>query len=281
MEIKLREIAPLRVQTALLAVPVTDKDLGEGLVRRLDRQLKGRLGALVKKSSFAARRGTSLLVATHGAMPTGHVLLVGLGKHEEDGLHAWRMAGAAAVKEAGRVWADEAIFMLPPDQQTESVVGAVTEGALLNAYRFTKYRSNDKQTAPLRTLILGRTASGSSAALTRAVKRAKLSMSGVCLARDLVNEPPSTATASYLSEQAKVHCRGEGLKVEVWGKRKIEQMKLAGLLAVNQGSREEPRFIHMRYTPKGRRKRRSLSSARESPSTPAAFPSSRRGPWRP
>ena len=256
MEIKLREIAPLRVQTPLLAVPVTDKDLGEGLVRRLDRQLKGRLGALVKKSSFAAKRGTSLLVATHGAMPTGHVLLVGLGKHEEDGLHAWRMAGAAAVKEAGRVWADEAIFMLPPDQQTESVVGAVTEGALLNAYRFTKYRSNDKQTAPLRTLILGRTASGSSAALTRAVKRAKLSMSGVCLARDLVNEPPSTATASYLSEQANAHCRGEGLKVEVWGKRKIEQMKLAGLLAVNQGSREEPRFIHMRYKPKGQPKKK-------------------------
>ena len=40
--------------------------------------------------------------------------------------------------------------------------------------------------------------------------------------------------------------------MEVWGKKKIEQMKLAGLLAVNQGSREEPRFIHMRYKPEGR-----------------------------
>ncbi len=256
MEVKLREISPTRVNTTLLALPVTDKGLNDGLARRLDRQLEGRLGALVKRSGFVARRGSSLLAATHGGMPAGHVLLVGLGKHEEVGLHAWRTAGAVAAREGGRVWADEAIFMLPPDQQTESVVGAVAEGALLNAYRFTKYRSNDKQKGRLRTLILGRTASGRSAALTRALKNARLATSAVCLARDLVNEPPSTATASYLSEQATVHCRGEGLKVEVWGKRKIEQMKLAGLLAVNQGSREEPRFIHMRYRPKGRPQRK-------------------------
>lgn len=256
MEVKLREIAPSRVRTALLAVPVTDKGLGDGLARRLDRQLKGRLAALVKRSGFVGRRGSSLLAATHGAIPAEHVLLVGLGKHDEEGLHAWRMAGAVAAKEGGRVWADEAIFMLPPDQQTESVVGAVAEGALLNAYRFTRYRSNGKQKGRLRTLVLGRTAAGRSAALTRALRNARLSASAVCLARDLVNEPPSTATASYLSEQATAHCRGEGLKVEVWDKKKIERMKLAGLLAVNQGSREEPRFIHMRYKPKGRPQRK-------------------------
>jgi leucyl aminopeptidase len=33
------------------------------------------------------------------------------------------------------------------------------------------------------------------------------------------------------------------LSVEVWGKKKIAAMKLAGLLAVNRGSHEEPRFI--------------------------------------
>ncbi len=259
MDIKLREIAPSRVRTALLAVPVTDKSLKEDLVRRLDRQLKGALGALVKKSHFVARRGSSLLAATHGAMPAGHVLLVGLGKHEEEGLHDWRVAGAVTAREAGRIWADEAVFMLPPDQDAGPVAGAVTEGALLNAYRFTRYRSNDTHKSPVRTLILGRTASGRSVALTRAVKKAKLSASAVCLARDLVNEPPSTATASYLSEQATTHCRGEGLKVEVWGKKKIEQMKLAGLLAVNQGSREEPRFIHMRYQPQGRPQKKKIA----------------------
>ena len=255
MQVKLREIAPSRVRTALLAVPVTDTSLTDGLARRLDRQLKGSLNALVKRSRFVARRGTSLLAATHGMMPAGHVLLVGLGKREEDGLHAWRLAGAVAVREARRIWADEAVFMLPPDEQAEAVAKAVAEGALLGSYRFTKYRSNDKHAKGPETLVLGRPASGR-AALTRAVKTAGLTASAVSLARDLVNEPPSSANASYLSEQATAHCRGDGMKVEVWSLRKIERMKLAGLLAVNQGSREEPRFIHMRYKPKGRPKKK-------------------------
>lgn len=251
METRLREIAPAQVKTALLAVPVTDKGLEESLVPSLDRPLEGRLHALVRKSGFAGRRGTSLLAPTHGLLPAGHVLLAGVGKPEEDGLHGWRVAGAVTAREAGRLWADEAVFMLPPDRETEPVVGAVAEGALLNAYRFTRYRSNDVHSGRLRRLILGRTSSGRNGALARALRRAGTTASAVCLARDLVNEPPSTATASYLSEQAAAHCRGEGLKVDVWGRRRIEQLKMAGLLAVNQGSREEPRFIRMRYRPKG------------------------------
>lgn len=255
METRLREVDPAQVKTALLAVPVTDGGLEEGIAPSLDGPLRGRLRALARKSGFAGRRGTSLLAATRGLLPADHVLLVGVGKQEEDGhrdgIHAWRVAGAVAAREAGRLWADEAVFLLP-ERETEPAAGAVAEGALLNAYRFTKYRSNGNHSGRLRTLVLGRTASGRNSALTRALGRAKATASAVCLARDLVNEPPSSATASYLSEQAAAHCRGEGLKVDVWGRRRIEQLKLAGLLAVNRGSREEPRFIRMRYRPGGK-----------------------------
>ena len=256
METRLREVDPAQVKTALLAVPVTDGGLEEGIAPSLDGPLRGRLRALARKSGFAGRRGTSLLAATRGLLPADHVLLVGVGKQEEDGpqggVHAWRVAGAVAAREAGRLWADEAVFLLPPERETEPAAGAVAEGALLNAYRFTKYRSNGNHSGRLRTLVLGRTASGRNSALARSLGRAKATASAVCLARDLVNEPPSSATASYLSEQAAAHCRGEGLKVDVWGRRRIEQLKLAGLLAVNRGSREEPRFIRMRYRPGGK-----------------------------
>ena len=256
METRLREVDPAQVKTALLAVPVTDRGLEEGVAPSLDGPLRGRLRALARKSGFAGRRGTSLLAATRGLLPADHVLLVGVGKQEEDGpqggVHAWRVAGAVAAREAGRLWADEAVFLLPPERETEPAAGAVAEGALLNAYRFTKYRSNGNHSGRLRTLVIGRTASGRNSALARSLGRARATASAVCLARDLVNEPPSSATASYLSEQAAAHCRGEGLKVDVWGRRRIEQLKLAGLLAVNRGSREEPRFIRMRYRPGGK-----------------------------
>ena len=48
------------------------------------------------------------------------------------------------------------------------------------------------------------------------------------------------------------------MSVEVWGRKKIQAMNLAGLLAVNRGSVEEPRFIIIRYTPAKARKRVAL-----------------------
>jgi leucyl aminopeptidase len=59
-----------------------------------------------------------------------------------------------------------------------------------------------------------------------------------------------------LGEQAEEHCRGRGLSTEVWNSKKIEAMKLAGLLAVNRGSHEEPRFIKIRYQPARRPKKK-------------------------
>jgi leucyl aminopeptidase len=92
--------------------------------------------------------------------------------------------------------------------------------------------------------------------MQKAVDVAQTLMPAVFLARDLVNEPPSVATARFLGAQAQNHCRGRGLTVQVWNKKKIESMKLAGLLAVNRGSLEEPRFIRIHYQPKGKAKKR-------------------------
>jgi leucyl aminopeptidase len=94
------------------------------------------------------------------------------------------------------------------------------------------------------------------AALEKSIVTVQRTMPGVYLARDLINEPPSVTTARFLGEQARRHCRGRGLSVEVWGKQKITAMKLNGLLAVNRGSQEEPRFIKIHYRPSGKPRKR-------------------------
>jgi len=94
--------------------------------------------------------------------------------------------------------------------------------------------------------------------LKRSIDIAETGVAGVFLARDLVNEPPSIATARFLGEQAEQHCRGRGLSAEVWDKRKIRAMKMAGLLAVNRGSHEEPRFIKLHYKPADKAKKKVI-----------------------
>jgi len=92
--------------------------------------------------------------------------------------------------------------------------------------------------------------------MEKSIRAVEQTTPGVFLARDLINEPPSVTTATFLGAQAQRHCRGRGLAVEVWGKKKIESMRLAGLLAVNRGSLEEPRFIVIHYKPARKAKKK-------------------------
>jgi leucyl aminopeptidase len=69
------------------------------------------------------------------------------------------------------------------------------------------------------------------------------------LVKDLVNEPVNILNAPALAETFENMGAEAGFKVEVWNKKKIETMKFGGLLAVNQGSVDEPRFTIMEYKP--------------------------------
>ncbi|HEY2986338.1 MAG TPA: leucyl aminopeptidase [Candidatus Binatia bacterium] len=256
MEIKFQDQHPERIKTGLLAIPIKEKRIDEPAIRRLDRLLHGGLAERIKKVQFTGTEGSSLLYSTAARLPAPNLLLIGLGKAEEINADSWRKAGGRARKEAATLGAEDAAFFFAPEKEAELAAGAVVEGVLLASYQFNKYRSERKPPAALRSLILFRPGLSRSSGMARAVKLALAVAPGVSLARDLVNEPPSVATARFLGAQAKRHCRGRGLKVEVWNKKKIAAMNLAGLLAVNRGSIEEPRFIVIRYRPAGKARKK-------------------------
>jgi leucyl aminopeptidase len=256
MEIKFQDQDPERIKTGLVAIPVKEKQLDAPVIRRLDRLLHGGLAERIRKSRFTGAEASALVYSTAGRIPAANLVLIGLGKAEEVSADSWRKAGARARKEASALGAEEMAFFFSPDREPESSAGSIVEGVLLASYQFNKYRSERKPPAALRSLILFRPGLRRGEGVARAVKLALDIFPGVSLARDLVNEPPSVATARYLGEQAQRHCRGRGLKVEVWNKKKIQAMNLAGLLAVNRGSTEEPRFIVIRYRPATRAKKK-------------------------
>jgi len=255
MEIRFRDTQVDRIKTDLLVIPVREKKLDDPALRALDRRLKGHLRGRIGKSNFTGADGSTLLYATAGTLPAGQILLIGLGG-DETTADGWRKAGARARKEAAAIGAGEIAILFASDKEPESAAGAIVEGALLASYQFNKYRSNAKAPAELRSLTLFRSGLKISTAIKKSADIAQTLIPSVFLARDLVNEPPSVATARFLGARAQEHCRGRGLTVEVWNKKKIEAMKLAGLLAVNRGSLQEPRFIRIHYTPAGKAKKR-------------------------
>ena len=256
METKFRDANPELIKADLLVHPVREKKLDDPGIRALDRRLKGHLRERIQKSKFTGAEGSSLLYSTAGLVPAAQILLIGLGKEAEMTADTWRKAGARLAREASTIGAEAAAFFFTPHGNPEYAAGAVVEGILLASYQFNKYRSNSKARAAIKSLTLFSPGLRRSPAATKSIQTVEKIIPGVFLARDLINETPSITTARFLAEQAQRHCRGSRLSVEVWKKNKIEAMSLAGLLAVNRGSQEEPRFIFMHYRPRGKPRKR-------------------------
>src|SRR5206468_5406773 len=86
--------------------------------------------------------------------------------------------------------------------------------------------------------------------IKRVESQARALRAGVRTVRDLGNAPANVITPTHLAERAEEMARSVGVKCTVYRRKEIERMKMGGLLAVNRGSAEEPRFIVLEYTPR-------------------------------
>lgn len=70
-----------------------------------------------------------------------------------------------------------------------------------------------------------------------------------CHARDLVNEPVATLSAEELAHRFETWAQQTGATAEVFNKKRIESLKMGGLLAVNKGSELPPTFTILEWKP--------------------------------
>ena len=148
-------------------------------------------------------------------------------------------------------------WSLPPASASDGrACEVVAEGALLGSYRFDKYLTDDRGRRPATTTFILRPPADAGAADTeRAFARARSTARAVSRARDLVNEPAGTLTPTALAETATAWAREAGLSIEVFDRAGCAALGMGLYLAVAQGSTQEPRFIHLAWTPPGARRR--------------------------
>jgi len=117
------------------------------------------------------------------------------------------------------------------------------EGLALSSYAFDKYLPADRKSNPKLTKV---TTTNKEAD----VQSVEHITEATAWARDLINEPVSYLTATQFSEEIKEKCIPAGIKVDVFRKKKIEALKMGGLLAVNKGSLQPPTFNILEWKPK-------------------------------
>jgi leucyl aminopeptidase len=137
------------------------------------------------------------------------------------------------------------ITLTSPKYTTEEVL-AFSEGMLLGSYQFLKYRNDSVEKSFKLQHIRLNCSTVSAKEIIELNRLAK----AVFKCRDLVNEPPSYLNASILAESFEEMGQEAGIKVEILTKKKIEALKMGGLLAVNKGSLDPPTFTTMEWKPK-------------------------------
>ncbi|MBL7802179.1 MAG: leucyl aminopeptidase family protein [Saprospiraceae bacterium] len=119
----------------------------------------------------------------------------------------------------------------------------VAEGMALGNYQFLKYYTRpEKKEHSLREICLA-------GADPEAVAELDNLLDAVCLTRSLVNEPHSHFTATDLARAAEISAQQFGFEAEVLGMETLENLKMGGLLAVNQASDVPAQFIVLHYCP--------------------------------
>ena len=122
---------------------------------------------------------------------------------------------------------------------------AFAEGLALTNYQFLKYqRPKHSSLNSLKVISLLDEGLGDDH-----VEKLGNLVDAVYLSRDLVNEPLSYLTAVQLSAEIEEMGSTAGFSVEIFNKKKIESLKMGGLLAVNKGSVDPPTFSILTWKP--------------------------------
>ena len=123
---------------------------------------------------------------------------------------------------------------------------AAAEGVALANYQFIKHKPTEtKKSNTLASIIIANTNINPTH-----INNLNIICKATTKARDLVNEPVNILNATDLANAFKTMGKEAGFKVDVFNKKKITELKMGGLLAVNAGSVDEPTFTVMEYKPK-------------------------------
>ncbi|HET7443946.1 MAG TPA: leucyl aminopeptidase [Solirubrobacterales bacterium] len=174
------------------------------------------------------------------------VLVVGLGERDKADAEKLRVAAAVAVKEAARLEAGSLAWLPPDSVGADAAAEALVTGTILGSYRFDRFRRGDSDDPQARVEALTLLAPAS---VADAAEAARIGAEAQNRARDLQSTPANFATPAFLAARAEeIDAEHTTVTVDVVGREEIAAMGMGGLLAVSQGSVEEPRLIVLRYS---------------------------------
>ncbi len=246
-----------QVETPLLAVAVPQGSAPAlpGSLAELDRAAGGVLTRAFTSGDYKGKRDETILL--YGAGKAQRILLVGVGKPGDVAWAGLRRAAAVAARRARAL--GTARFAFAVAHEARGGVGAgelgqlTVEGAAQGGWSFAELKQPGEDSKPELEAVDIVVEPADATDAERGRKVGDAIAAGHRLTRTLQMQPGNVCTPAYLAEQAAKLAEAYGFGLTVLDRAQLKKEGMGALLAVAQGSAEEPRFIALEYRADGDR----------------------------
>lgn len=225
----------------------------------IDKLLGGMLALEAESANFIGGAGEFISVGTVGKIPIKRVILLGLGDFNALSTEVLRRAFGSIFKNLkGKRFFTLAVSLdgISKNISSYECAKAITEGAWLASYEFTKYKGEalikDKKLSLKdadKEIILVKKDVSKVGEAQKGVVSAQINSQAVYYARDLVNEPASVCVPAHLVAHAREIAKASKgkVKVKIFNREECKKRGMDAFLSVASGAGEEPYFIHLIY----------------------------------
>lgn len=238
------------------------RDAAVVFVARPDRKVPARFETVPEAFRDAVRSGAPPDAGNDGSLftlpldaeaPARRLYVFGTGAGEEMSPRKARGLLRSVVKALEKNGERTALVDFPFTLQRMTAAEArdfVARNLLVAGYAFPRYKASAREASRLAAVALveGR---GVFAATPKELKAAADEASVVAamsaFVRDLGNAPSNDMVPRMFADAVKAEAKKRNVKATVLGKKEIERERMGGLLAVNRGAAEEPRFVILEH----------------------------------
>ncbi len=223
----------------------------------LSKKIKNLIDQKIKELNFKGEKAGESLVVENTATDKRrfkYILILSLGEKKDFDLEKARRAAGACLQTAKKYHAKTIATPLFGEEKAKeynpgSIAQAMTEGFILADYEFNKYKKKTNQPTKIKEITIYCQNKEYLPASKQGINKGKLFSHAQIIARDLVNEPPQYMHPRALAEFAKKLAEKDNITAKILDKQQITKLEMGAFLAVDQGSDQDPFFIHLTYKP--------------------------------
>ena len=220
-----------------------------GVTREIDEALGFRISNLISLGEITGEFGEITTLHNWGKIPSGRVLVIGLGKESRLDLPAFKNAVAAAARTAKNKGIHSLGIGCPSvvieRYNPVDVVQSIVEGMELGIYEHHTYKKEQKKKKINSVWISSETLRES--AFEAGKQRGQIFSRATNYARYLVHEPSNRMTPEQLAEEARQIAEKRSLTADIITAGRLEELGMHGLLSVAQAGAHDPYLLVLSY----------------------------------